>query len=557
VSDGASPTGALQVPNPGGRGTPDVSPKRVQEASSLREAPVEKETVQRRQSLDASDPSASLTPRRAPVEEPQSSKPSPRLENVITDAVDQQTVPQTRQEKPEESQQRPAKKEMTKSERRALQEAQRAAKLAAKSGDAVGGNSGKLPKHGSSSSLAAKGTQSVGQEVQAASKQTDRGRHHKQELGEKQNKSSLTLPQAKASKPTELFFHLPQYRPIEMLSAQAATGSVPTEVVRVGYLMAQGKLRGTNARCSAMLDAFAGAIQSFKTSTDKPFAVEFGQSLNSMVKFLVSCRPLSPAMGNVITALKAEIELLKTNPRMSDSETRSALLCFVSTYSHDKIQFATEALSRHASEKISAGDVVITYARSSSVEGVLLAAAAAGTQFSVVVLDARPLLEGRQLLQRLIEARIPCEYCLLNGMQGALARATKVLLGAAAVRSNGTVVSRVGTAAVAMAASHAHVPVIVCAETYKFHKDVQLDSITHNELGDPEALAKGHGIGPAASDLRHEWAINDNLSMLNLMYDATPAEFVTVVSTELGILPPTSVPVVLREYRSAESLRNV
>ena len=524
------------------------------------------------------DTSANLTPRRAPVEEQLFSplveggevrtKPPPRLENVcVTDTVDQQPAPPQifRQEKPEEPQQRPAKKEMTKSERRALQEAQRAAKLAAKSaGDAAigvggGGNSGKLPKHGSSSSL--QKAYSLGQEVQAASKQTDRGRHHhhKRELAEKHQKTdSFTLLQAKASKPTELFFHLPQYRPIEMLSAQAVSGSVPTEVVRVGYLMAQGKLRGTNARCSAMLDAFAAAIQSFKTfQMDRPFAVEFGQALNSMVKFLVSCRPLSPAMGNVITALKAELEWLKTNPRMSDSETRSALLCFVNTYSHDKIQFATEALSRHASGKISAGDVVITYARSSSVEGVLLAAAAAGTQFNVVVLDARPLLEGRQLLQRLIEARIPCEYCLLNGMQGALARATKVLLGAAAVRSNGTVVSRVGTAAVAMAASHAHVPVIVCAETYKFHKDVQLDSITHNELGDPEALVKGHGVGPAASDLRQEWAINDNLSMLNLMYDATPAEFVTVVATELGILPPTSVPVVLREYRSAESLRNV
>lgn len=498
--------------------------------------------------------------------ETQNPKEQEQLSNTDT-TVDQQNTTavlqtKTRQEKPEQLQ-RPAKKEMTKSERRALQEAQRAAKLvAAKSGDGGGGgNAGKLSKHGSSSSLHKVGAGGGAQQNEGGFKQTDRGRNHKREPAEKQQKAEAsTVLQAKASKPTELFFHLPQYRPLapDRLSAQAMTGSIPAEVVRVGYLMAQGKLRGTNARCSAMLDAFAAAIQSFKTSTDKPFATEFGQALNSMVKFLVSCRPLSPAMGNVIAALKAELEWLKTNPRMSDSETRSALLCFVSTYSHDKIHFATEALSRHASEKtLSSGDVVITYGRSSSVEGVLLAAAAVGTQFSVVVLDARPLLEGRHLLQRLIEARIPCEYCLLNGMQGALARATKVLVGAAAVRSNGTVVSRVGTAAVAMAASHAHVPVIVCAETYKFHKDVQLDSITHNELGDPEALVSGHGIGAAATDLRQEWAVNDNLSMLNLMYDATPAEFVTVVATELGILPPTSVPVVLREYRSAESLRNV
>ena len=45
---------------------------------------------------------------------------------------------------------------------------------------------------------------------------------------------------------------------------------------------------------------------------------------------------------------------------------------------------------------------------------------------------------------------------------------TKVLLGAAAVMSNGTVVSRVGSAAVAMAAHAWGCPVIICCETHKF-----------------------------------------------------------------------------------------
>ena len=69
------------------------------------------------------------------------------------------------------------------------------------------------------------------------------------------------------------------------------------------------------------------------------------------------------------------------------------------------------------------------------------------------------------------------------------AAAAQVFLGAAAVMSNGTVMGRAGSAAVAMVA-HAHSkPVLICSESYKFHERVQLDSITHNELGDPEALA--------------------------------------------------------------------
>lgn len=48
----------------------------------------------------------------------------------------------------------------------------------------------------------------------------------------------------------------------------------------------------------------------------------------------------------------------------------------------------------------------------------------------------------------------------------------QVLMGAASVNSNGTVVSRIGSAAVAMMADAAGVPVIICCETYKFSNKV-------------------------------------------------------------------------------------
>ena len=44
------------------------------------------------------------------------------------------------------------------------------------------------------------------------------------------------------------------------------------------------------------------------------------------------------------------------------------------------------------------------------------------------------------------------------------------------------------------------------------------------------------------------WQTSPRLGLLNLKYDAMPAEYVTVVVTEFGMIPPTSVPVILREY---------
>lgn len=42
------------------------------------------------------------------------------------------------------------------------------------------------------------------------------------------------------------------------------------------------------------------------------------------------------------------------------------------------------------------------------------------------------------------------------------------------------------------------------------------------------------------------WRQSKYLQPLNLLYDVTPPDFVTAVVTELGFLPCTSVPVVLR-----------
>ena len=58
--------------------------------------------------------------------------------------------------------------------------------------------------------------------------------------------------------------------------------------------------------------------------------------------------------------------------------------------------------------------------------------------------------------------------------------------------SNGSVVSRVGTACVASMAKWYNKPVLCCCETYKFSERVSLDSICNNELGDPDSLVRAN-----------------------------------------------------------------
>jgi translation initiation factor eIF-2B subunit delta len=105
----------------------------------------------------------------------------------------------------------------------------------------------------------------------------------------------------------------------------------------------------------------------------------------------------------------------------------------------------------------------------------------------------------------------------------------------------------------------AHVPVLVACETYKFHERVQLDAITLNELQDPDALVEA--APPRARLALQGWRDLPALRLLALAYDITlmyeivaalsPSshfrEHVDAIITELGLIPPTAVPVVLRE----------
>lgn len=49
--------------------------------------------------------------------------------------------------------------------------------------------------------------------------------------------------------------------------------------------------------------------------------------------------------------------------------------------------------------------------------------------------------------------------------------------------ANGYVMSRAGTAQVALMAKAHNVPVLVCCETHKFSERVQTDAFVYNEIG--------------------------------------------------------------------------
>lgn len=439
------------------------------------------------------------------------------------------------------------KKKLTRAERREIQERQRAAKAEAKAAAAGGGSGKSTAKNGTSQPAPDLSRTPSLTEKGAEVEKPKEGSDDKKKV-EKILKKGL-IPQNKAVKVVELFSHIRQVDEEALLSSlmEVGLGSsvLHPDVVEIGLQYADGTVVGGTARCFTMLTAFRKMILLYVTPSGKQFSRDLTAKLNTNIQFLTRCRPLSASMGNAIRWLK--LQVANVDPALSDETARNMLVSCINQYIQEKIVFAKERIVELGLSKIEDGDVILTYAFSYIVLQLLLAAQAAGRQFSVIVVDSRPHNEGQELLRRLLKEGVKCVYTHINAAPYVMKDATKVFVGASAVLANGAVISRAGTAAIACAADVFGLPVMVCCESNKFHERVQLDSITSNELGDPGALVQT----TAGSDPNlRGWENVDNLYLLNLKYDAMQAEFVTMIITEFGLVPPTSVPVILREYRT-------
>ncbi|KAK9070175.1 hypothetical protein SSX86_010575 [Deinandra increscens subsp. villosa] len=454
----------------------------------------------------------------------------------------------------------PLKEKASKAERRALQEAQRAAKAAAK----AGGNGVGNMKTGKANSVQKKDNASVAsisEKRLGDHKDKDRKKdipHPRMQFDDatrvEKAKKRAIVKQTEVRNRVELFRHLPQYEHgtklphLESQFFHPNSNSVHPAVYKVGLRYLAGDISGGNARCIAMLQAFQESIMEYCAPQEKALNRDLTSKINSYVSFLIECRPLSISMGNAIKFVKTQIANLPLT--LSESEAKANLLSEINHFINEKIILADKVIVRHAVTKVRDGDVLLTYGSSSAVEMILLHAHELGKRFRVVIVDSRPKLEGRLLLRRLVGKGISCTYVHINATSFIMHEVTRVFLGASSVLANGTVYSRVGTACVAMVANACGVPVIVCCEAYKFHERVQLDSICCNELGDPDAISKVHG----RDEVNHlkDIADNENLQLLNLTYDVTPSDYVSMIITDYGMIPPTSVPVIIREFRKEQ-----
>ncbi|NMB79571.1 MAG: S-methyl-5-thioribose-1-phosphate isomerase, partial [Methanomicrobiales archaeon] len=183
------------------------------------------------------------------------------------------------------------------------------------------------------------------------------------------------------------------------------------------------------------------------------------------------------------------------------------------------------------------GDTILTHCNSEVALGCIIQAHREGKEIEVFATEVRPRNQGHITIKTLNDAGIKTNFIVDSAVRSFIHDIDLVIVGADAVTVNGSVVNKVGTSQVAHTAAEARVNVLVAAETYKFAPRTVVGELIKIEER------------PGAEVLPDEIAKKlPYVTVRNPAFDVTPADFIDLIITEQGAIPPQMAYIIIREY---------
>ncbi len=173
--------------------------------------------------------------------------------------------------------------------------------------------------------------------------------------------------------------------------------------------------------------------------------------------------------------------------------------------------------------------------------GVIRAAVSENRGITVFADETRPWFQGARLTAwELIRDGIGVTLIVDNaaGLMMKLGKIGAVVVGSDRIASNGDVANKIGTYQVAVLARRHNIPFIVAAPVSTIDPDMPSGDAISIEERDGEEIVSFAGRRIAASGVR----------TVNLVFDVTPAELVTAIVTEKGVLKPPYGPAIKKLF---------
>jgi ribose 1,5-bisphosphate isomerase len=257
----------------------------------------------------------------------------------------------------------------------------------------------------------------------------------------------------------------------------------------------------------------------------------FKQEMNAAAQILLLTRPTAVSLPNAVHIVMSSLERSTTL-----EEARNGIISRAEQFIQSS-RFALENIAKFGARHIREGDTLLTHCNSEAALGCIIEAHQSGKEIEVYATEVRPRNQGIVTIRTLNDAGIKTNFIVDSAVRSFIHEVDLVIVGADAVTVNGAVVNKIGTSQVAHTAHEARVNVLVAAETYKFApRTIIGELITIEERGGNEILAD-----EISRSLPH-------VTVRNPAFDVTPAEFIDLIVTEAGVIPPQMAYIIIRDY---------
>jgi ribose 1,5-bisphosphate isomerase len=288
------------------------------------------------------------------------------------------------------------------------------------------------------------------------------------------------------------------------------------------------KLQVQGARNVAI--AAVKAIQTQALQTKAKNKIQFLSELKEAQTIFVASRETEPLMRNAIRWIITQTQALKTEK----VETLSQNVATIANQFLRDLEDSKEHIAEIGAKRIRNGSVVFTHCHSSTVTRLLAKANAGGKNIKVICTETRPAFQGRITAKELVDVGIETTFIVDSATRTFIRNVDTVIVGADAITSEGNVVNKIGSSAIAVLANEARVPFYVVSELLKF---------------DPETL-RGECEKIEQRSPAEVWnEAPSKLIVRNPAFDVTPNRYIHGLICEEGIIAPQSIVEVMnRKY---------
>ncbi|XP_002159532.2 translation initiation factor eIF2B subunit beta [Hydra vulgaris] len=189
-----------------------------------------------------------------------------------------------------------------------------------------------------------------------------------------------------------------------------------------------------------------------------------------------------------------------------------------------ELETCRDNIATQALEHIHSNEVIMTYGNSRTVEK-FLKNAARKRKFTVIVAECAPYYEGQKLAKSLAESGIETTVISDSAIFAIMSRVNKVIIGTNAVMADGGLKAISGTHAMALAAKHHSVPLIVCTGLFKLSPKFvcSYDLNLINQFHSPSDVIK-----------LKDGSTLSKVEVINPLFDYIEADLVNLFITDVG-----------------------